>query len=665
MQRFVRRFVPLALTVLVGGGLLGACNQDAEAFVDSLAITSVTPRNGDVGTVLQIEGSFSKGSVLAMCGNPLDDQGFKVAASDGSWTAPSDMLANTIYTLAQGAIPALEPGSTCSLRIEFKGKTIVEPDADTIDVNIDAQVPGVPANLAVSNGNGRATLRFSVPAANGSPILNYQYQLDEGEWVAFDPADTLPPVTVDGLTNGETYVLTLRAVNAIGAGEASEPVTLEPRVPSFPTPQPPGGDDGGDGGGSGDTGSLAVTPDTAPFFTASAIAAYGDASMALDDAGKLWSWGENAGGQLGQDRYGKDSSGGAYFYTAPTKTSFTGTFSRVFMGFDHAGGLDSNGALSLWGSNGQGQVEDPSGVVVTAPAAFDVSSLELSSNSVTDVGLGYQSTIVLMSNGTVLGAGSSAARLGLGSNVPVSGVMRTDATWNAQGVSIVDVETSEGVTLALDSAGRVWGWGDFVNDGQLGGASGNVYSAVQISATDWDAQGVSITDISVHFHALALDDAGDVWAWGSNTFGQLGLDQSVSSTSPVLTPSRVDDTNWASAGVSITSVETSRAGSFAIDDQGDLWAWGCLVVDSVCSPGFDYGSVPTKTDQPWSDGKLVASVTDVAAADYHVLVLDSQKRIWAWGLNQSGQVGEWKWGEGTSGSYLDPVVVNDGEGPQN
>jgi len=58
--------------------LLGACNQDAEAFVDSLGITSVTPRNGDVGTVLQIEGSLSKGSILAMCGNPLDDQGSRL-----------------------------------------------------------------------------------------------------------------------------------------------------------------------------------------------------------------------------------------------------------------------------------------------------------------------------------------------------------------------------------------------------------------------------------------------------------------------------------------------------------------------------------------------------------------------------------------------------------
>ena len=54
--------------------------------------------------------------------------------------------------------------------------------------------------------------------------------------MAFDPPQTTSPVTISGLQNGTSYTVTLRALNARGAGEATEPATATPAaLPGAPT----------------------------------------------------------------------------------------------------------------------------------------------------------------------------------------------------------------------------------------------------------------------------------------------------------------------------------------------------------------------------------------------------------------------------------------------
>ena len=96
--------------------------------------------------------------------------------------------------------------------------------------------PAASTALVATPGNGSVSVAFTEGADGGAAISNHEYQLDDGAWVAFSPAVTSSPVTIPGLTNGTSYSLRLRAVNSVGAGAASDPVSVTPRtVPAAPT----------------------------------------------------------------------------------------------------------------------------------------------------------------------------------------------------------------------------------------------------------------------------------------------------------------------------------------------------------------------------------------------------------------------------------------------
>lgn len=106
--------------------------------------------------------------------------------------------------------------------------------SDVADVTLYANwvtVPDAPTNLVATPGDGQITITFTHGADGGSPITNYEYTLDGGTtWIPFGPAITGTTVTITGLTNGTLYTIQLRAVNAVGAGAASEEVTASPEA---------------------------------------------------------------------------------------------------------------------------------------------------------------------------------------------------------------------------------------------------------------------------------------------------------------------------------------------------------------------------------------------------------------------------------------------------
>ena len=74
-------------------------------------------------------------------------------------------------------------------------------------------------------------------------------------------------------------------------------------------------------------------------------------------------------------------------------------------------------------------------------------------------------------------------------------------------------------SLALDDQGQVWAWGNGsygqIGDNLTGGSS------VPKKVTALTTQIVQIT--SGYEHSMALDDQGNVWVWGNNDRGQVGL----------------------------------------------------------------------------------------------------------------------------------------------
>lgn len=91
-----------------------------------------------------------------------------------------------------------------------------------------------------------------------------------------------------------------------------------------------------------------------------------------------------------------------------------------------------------------------------------------------------------------------------------------------ENVKIVQVSCGEQFTLALSENGDIYSWGDGAN-GQLG--LGYVVEQLEPKKiSNFSSEDVVFTKISAgKEHALALSDSGDIYVWGGNMFGQLGL----------------------------------------------------------------------------------------------------------------------------------------------
>jgi len=82
------------------------------------------------------------------------------------------------------------------------------------------------------------TASFTAPASDGgSAITNYEYSINGGtSFTAVSPASTLTSITITGLTNGTSYDVQVRALNAAGSGSATASVSGTPRTtPSVTT----------------------------------------------------------------------------------------------------------------------------------------------------------------------------------------------------------------------------------------------------------------------------------------------------------------------------------------------------------------------------------------------------------------------------------------------
>lgn len=99
-------------------------------------------------------------------------------------------------------------------------------------------VPDAPTNLIASyNGSGSVSISFTPGTNGGMTISNYQYSIDCGvSFTPLSPIDGISPVTISGLTNGQTYCIELKAVNTAGAGIASSSVEYTASgLPGAPT----------------------------------------------------------------------------------------------------------------------------------------------------------------------------------------------------------------------------------------------------------------------------------------------------------------------------------------------------------------------------------------------------------------------------------------------
>ena len=195
------------------------------------------------------------------------------------------------------------------------------------------------------------------------------------------------------------------------------------------------------------------------------------------------------------------------------------TLVRVSAGGSHSLALGSNGRVYGWGRNGFGQLGD--GTTEDRVEPVEALRGELPEGVVaTAVSAGWEHSLALGSDGRLYGWG----RNGFGQVGDGSGVNRTSArrVTGPEGLRFSGVAAGRFHSLGLGEDGRGWAWGRN-GSGQLGdGTTEEQAAPVEVARGAMEA-GVVFVGMSAGWqHSVGLGSDGRAYAWGGNGSGQLG-----------------------------------------------------------------------------------------------------------------------------------------------
>lgn len=235
--------------------------------------------------------------------------------------------------------------------------------------------------------------------------------------------------------------------------------------------------------------------------------------------------------------------------------------------------------------------------------------------------------------GTV-GAG---ALWGASSTTTTTPVLATDFVWPARPVDVAAAGpiATRATVLVLLEDGTVWAYG-YGGQGLLGqGSTANSDSPVQVrfpagvkvTALSMNSRGLSTTDGDAS--ALALTSTGDVYGWGANRGGQLG----VGTTTTTLTPTRVTFPG----GAKIASIAAGGSTGYAASTTGVLYSWGEGGEGKLGTGNATNALTPVAAAR----GQMPAGVTvkSVAAGANSGYALGSDGVVYGWGRGSNGRLG--------------------------
>lgn len=316
----------------------------------------------------------------------------------------------------------------------------------------------------------------------------------------------------------------------------------------------------------------------------------------------------------GINTYGSLGDGTTFQPNTPVAvTGMTGlnNVTAIAGGSLHSVALTSNNTVWTWGYNTSGQIGD--GTTMQRNTPYHLSML----NNVVAITAGASHTVVLTSNGVVWAWGQNAGgQIGDGTTMQ----RNTPVQVSLPATVFVAIAGGGSHTLALDSNGAVWAWGSN-SYGQLGdGSTLQKNSPVPIGLSGITAVAAGLN------HSVALKSDGTVWTWGWNFYGQLGDGSTLQKTSPVMLPA-----------ISLSGVSAVAAGYYstvALKTDGSVRAWG----DN--SRGQIGDGTNTQRNIPTSLSVLSGVFSAVSAGAYHGAALKSDGTIWNWGWNAWGQLGD-------------------------
>lgn len=346
-------------------------------------------------------------------------------------------------------------------------------------------------------------------------------------------------------------------------------------------------------------------------------------TVALKQDGTLWVWGRNLYGLLG------DGTGAATEIQHPAQIGTQNNWTDISVGRYFALAKKANGDLYGWGANDYGQLGLGNNTNVSSPTLIQ--------QNVTAFSAGYFHTLIVKSNGTLWGTGyNDWSGLGVGTSVLSYNTFQQESSNATNWASVCGTYAN---SFAIKTNGTLWSAGTNV-EGQTGlgtpASLGSNETAVftQVGTdTNWSSVVGGI------YHTLGLKSNGELWSWGGNGNGRLGLG---TSGGYQYTPQQVAGTTWASIGA------TNEASS-ALRTDGSLWTWGYNANGKLGIGTTVDANIPTRvgTDNDWLSIPVRSGENSSGA-------VRTSTSLWSWGWDGFWQLGN---GDGTQTNSSIPSQV--------
>jgi alpha-tubulin suppressor-like RCC1 family protein len=329
-------------------------------------------------------------------------------------------------------------------------------------------------------------------------------------------------------------------------------------------------------------------------------------TIAIDNLGRLWGWGGNQEGQLG--------NAVPLNYSYPVIISNATNWVDITAGAHHSIALNSVGQLWACGENNYGQLGIAPGGNVTSLTNIATSQYWNA------VSTGDRHTIALNAVGNLFTWGDDGSeQLGNGP------LLSSDINPKQIGTDIwTSIEAGIVHNLAIRSDSTLWAWGEN-NGGQVGDFTFvDKDTPIHILPLYSD-----FVKISAGYVSFAMRKNGDLWGWGANSYGQMGNNYAVWTSAPELIP------NPGSPNT-IVDFYTGRLHSILLDNAGNVYGTGYNLTKQL--------NVNNPLSGPNNDRTLswipigITNAAQIFQGYDHNFAMTNTNQLLGWGFNHHGNL---------------------------
>lgn len=196
--------------------------------------------------------------------------------------------------------------------------------------------------------------------------------------------------------------------------------------------------------------------------------------------------------------------------------------------------------------------------------------------------------------------------------------------------------------VAITNDNRVFGWGSnqYGQIGQgviLSSRDNDILSPTSINIPS-DSEFIQV--VAGARHTMVLDSNGDVWVFGDNSFGQLGINEEVSNRTKVFgNPTKIDPEYF--NNIKVVEIAASEYTSYALLENGDVYAWGTDYQGQLVI-GDDHNIPLLGTSEKMINypvKNLFTNVKKIQARSENVGVMTYDNQVFIAGSNTLSQLG--------------------------